>query len=635
MDYTRLPVNTAALAGDEAVLSCISDSSDSLHWYFSPTGQPPLSTIVNSCALNPAFADKYSLRNIGTGQCDLVVLSAARDLAGIYACQALFEGAPTAQLVVVASDPVCSVDNLDPTGGENVSLTCEVLYTSNLSPMLMSWTDSEGQPVESRTVHGDGITTSYLVVRATTPMVPSYTCKTNFSVPINPPSSASNAPQYDYSWVSPVLTVKGELLVPMNTAALSGTTVTLYCRRQTQRILWGFVSASGAASVSIVVDCQVLPAVSEIYKTDSSDDSCNLIINSLAMNLAGTYSCQDMMSSEPVASAEVITLESDPDCSSTASTNDFVLFNSIVLFSCKLSYSGNIHPSVTWKDEFGNIVPSDDLRNSTHIENVMTVQARPPSLRPYTSSVFFNAPTVDPPAHLRPALNRPSYTYNWTSLPKQVLHDDCSEILRYSPGIASGVFNISVSGINQAVQVYCDMFTTGGGWTVFQRRADGSHIFFRHWADYADGFGITNREFWIGNDILAALTAGKQYRLRVDLGDRSDNSAFAEYTSFRVGHADTKYTLSELGSYSGNAGDSFGYHRGMMFTTYDQDNDNAEYNCADWFRGAWWYDRCLQSNLNGEYNNTYFGEGVVWNTWLGAYYSLGFTEMKLRPINFN
>ncbi|ELU13302.1 hypothetical protein CAPTEDRAFT_154722 [Capitella teleta] len=77
-------------------------------------------------------------------------------------------------------------------------------------------------------------------------------------------------------------------------------------------------------------------------------------------------------------------------------------------------------------------------------------------------------------------------------------------------------------------------------------------------------------------------------------------------------------------------------HNGSAFTTKDQDNDlRYGLNCALYYSGAWWYNACYHSNLNGVFlNGVYAGvqRGVTWNKWKGDLYSMPFREMKIRPI---
>ena len=120
----------------------------------------------------------------------------------------------------------------------------------------------------------------------------------------------------------------------------------------------------------------------------------------------------------------------------------------------------------------------------------------------------------------------------------------------------------------------------------------------------------------------------------MDLGDFDGNTSYAQYTTFSVGDSTTEYTLN-VGGYSGTAGDSLAsYHSGMKFTTKDNDNDNRGSNCAQEYTGAWWYNNCYSSNLNGRYyirkNTT---RGITWYYWKRNYDSLKFTEMKTRRNN--
>jgi len=133
---------------------------------------------------------------------------------------------------------------------------------------------------------------------------------------------------------------------------------------------------------------------------------------------------------------------------------------------------------------------------------------------------------------------------------------DCSEILRAQPGSSSGVYTIVIGSTNRSVQVYCDMTTNAGGWTVFQSRQDGSVDFYRNWTNYALGFGSLLGEFWIGNDIVSKITPFKRYVLRVDMIDWSGNVSYAEYDNFTLAGANDRYKLTSLGHYTGNARDS-------------------------------------------------------------------------------
>ncbi|ELR55170.1 Ficolin-2 [Bos mutus] len=181
--------------------------------------------------------------------------------------------------------------------------------------------------------------------------------------------------------------------------------------------------------------------------------------------------------------------------------------------------------------------------------------------------------------------------------------------------------------------VLCDMDTDGGGWTVFQRRKDGSVDFFRTWTTYKQGFGSQLGEFWLGNDNIHALTAQGTSELRVDLMDFEGNHRFAKYQSFRMADEAEKYKLV-LGAFvEGNAGDSLTDHGNHFFSTKDRDNDESPSNCAAQFQGAWWYHSCHSSNLNGRYlrgPHTSYANGINWKSWGRYNYSYKVSEMKLR-----
>ena len=201
----------------------------------------------------------------------------------------------------------------------------------------------------------------------------------------------------------------------------------------------------------------------------------------------------------------------------------------------------------------------------------------------------------------------------------------------------SGVYNIQPNNTNSSFNVYCDMETDGGGWTVLLKRQDGSVDYQQNWTDYKNGFGNLEGEYWLGLDNMHLLTnlSGVTALLRVDLADWEGNTAFAKYDQFSVGDEDSDYTLSVSGYQSAStAGDSLTYpHNGQRFSTPDRDNDVWGSHCAVHYHGPWWHNSCYSSLLTGKYYTSGGPwprpNGVNWNSWIS--YSLRVAEMKIRP----
>ncbi|XP_070614495.1 ficolin-2-like [Erythrolamprus reginae] len=213
---------------------------------------------------------------------------------------------------------------------------------------------------------------------------------------------------------------------------------------------------------------------------------------------------------------------------------------------------------------------------------------------------------------------------------------NCRELLAKGM-VLSGWYTIYPKDC-RPLKVLCDMHTDGGGWIVFQRRLDGSVDFFRDWADYKKGFGSELTEFWLGNDNLHLLTSLERNELRVDLMDFENKRSFAKYKSFGVASELDQYRLS-VGNFTGGAaGDSLmTRHNNMPFSTRDKQQDPKNMNCAKRFKGAWWYNDCHASNLNGQYlggPHQSFADGINWKTWKGYHDSCKQAEMKFRAVAY-
>ena len=125
---------------------------------------------------------------------------------------------------------------------------------------------------------------------------------------------------------------------------------------------------------------------------------------------------------------------------------------------------------------------------------------------------------------------------------------NCAEIFNAGER-RDGIYTIKPDNL-PGFDVFCDLTTAGGGWTVFQKRLDGSVDFYLNWIDYKHGFGDLNGEFWLGLDKIHRLTSDNNNLLRVDLEDFEGSHTYAEYKMFGVKSENDKYKLI-LGSYSG------------------------------------------------------------------------------------
>lgn len=157
-----------------------------------------------------------------------------------------------------------------------------------------------------------------------------------------------------------------------------------------------------------------------------------------------------------------------------------------------------------------------------------------------------------------------------------------------------------------------------GGWTVIQKRHDGSQNFNQLWESYKKGFGNLNGrckpeecdyphhtrnqkrkltflclflcppgEFWLGLENIHSLAKQGQYLLQVELTDGAGQQQPAATYRFQLDGEDEKFAL-HLESASGTQEEIMSTGAsGLPFSTADRDNDlAADVNCAELLSGV-------------------------------------------------
>ncbi|XP_038634318.1 angiopoietin-related protein 4 [Scyliorhinus canicula] len=219
--------------------------------------------------------------------------------------------------------------------------------------------------------------------------------------------------------------------------------------------------------------------------------------------------------------------------------------------------------------------------------------------------------------------------------PADKLPSDCHQVFLEGQR-TSNVYKIQPIG-SQPFEAFCQM-TEEGGWTVIQRRRDGSVDFDRLWQAYKDGFGNLTGEFWLGLEKLYTIVRQGGYLLRIELEDWANHTEHTEYP-FSLGSEATDYTMTVNSPISGNLKNAISESSGLGFSTRDQDHDlKFNKSCAKHLTGGWWFTTCGQANLNGKYfasksrQRHERKQGIFWKPWKGRNYPLKTTTMMIRPM---
>ncbi|XP_056459498.1 angiopoietin-related protein 4-like [Gadus chalcogrammus] len=215
------------------------------------------------------------------------------------------------------------------------------------------------------------------------------------------------------------------------------------------------------------------------------------------------------------------------------------------------------------------------------------------------------------------------------------LPKDCHEVFT-SGQRASGVYTIQPAS-SDPFSVLCEI-NSDGGWTVIQKRHDGSQSFDQLWESYQKGFGHLNGEFWLGLDRIHSLSNQGRLTLQVQLSDRTGAEQRVNYR-FRLDGPENDYALhlAPTNPAGVQAGAMATGASGLPFSTADRDNDlSADVNCAKSLSGGWWFSSCGEWNLNGRYPKRHLNrqrsprQQMSWATASGS--TLTSVVMKIAPF---
>ncbi|XP_060574329.1 uncharacterized protein LOC132732010 [Ruditapes philippinarum] len=165
---------------------------------------------------------------------------------------------------------------------------------------------------------------------------------------------------------------------------------------------------------------------------------------------------------------------------------------------------------------------------------------------------------------------------------------DCKEILDKFPEAKSGLYEIELWRSRKILIVNCDMETDGGGWTMFQRRFDGSVDFYRNFLEYENGFGNAEGELWLGLKYIQELADKSRSEVRLDMTNHNNDTGYETFREFKLTDGIKYRLIIGLREASDNIAKGLWYSNLAAFSTFDRDLDfGGSRNCAVDRHGAW------------------------------------------------